>query len=177
MTDYPQYPLDPNQPGGGAQPSSGQGPRPQPVDLAVKLIWIMIGLSVVGALVTFVSLDSIVDQALEDAGVSESLDAGAVRTGAVMGAVVGLVISVGLYALLAVFIGKGANWARIVYTVLAGLGIALSLLGFLTGGVGGQPILLTLISLVSLGLTIWVLALLWSSESSGWFKQPRSPVA
>lgn len=176
MADYPQYPTDPSQPG-GTTPAPGPGPRPQPVDLAVKLIWVMIALSVVSALVTFVSLDSIVDQALEDAGVSEDLTADTVRSGAVVGAVIGLVISVGLYALLAVFIGKGANWARITYTVLAGLGLLFSLISFTTGTAMSGPVLLMLISLVSLVLTVAVLWLLWRPESSAWFKRPRFPVA
>ena len=74
-------------------------------------------------------------------------------------------ISVGLYALMAFFISRGANWARIVYTVLA----ALSVLGGVFG-LGSQPLLLMVLSLVSLLLTIAAVVLLFKSESSAWFK-------
>lgn len=173
MTDYPQYPADPSQPGAGAPAT--RGPRPEPVDLAVKLIWALIGLSVIGALVTFLLLDQIVDQALADAGIDAALDADTVRSGALIGAVVGLVISVGLFALLAVFIGKGANWARITYTVLAGLGLLLNLVGLAGGGTSAQPLALDVVGLVSIVLTAAVLVLLWRKESNAWFATPRVP--
>lgn len=176
MTDYPQYPTGPS-PYGGAPPPPARGPRPPSVDLAVKLIWVMIAISLISAVYTFANLDSIVDQALEDAGVSETVDPDLVRSGAVIGAVIGLVISVGLYALLAVFIAKGASWARIVYTVLAALGIVFSVLGFLSGGAAtAGPVLLTILGLVSWALTVVVLLLLWKQESTAWFKaRPGDP--
>lgn len=175
MTDYPQYPTGPS-PYGGPPPQE-RGPRPSSVDLAVKLIWVMVAISLLSAVYTFLNLDSIVDQALQDAGVSETVDEELVRSGAVVGAVIGLVISVGLYALLAVFIARGANWARIVYTVLAVLGILFSVFGLLTGASAtAGPVLLTILGLVSWALTIVVLLLLWKQESTAWFKsRPTNP--
>ena len=163
MTDYPQYPTDPSAPGGGTS-AAVRGPRPASIDMAVKLIWANVAISVVTTVITFLMLDSIVDQALEDAGVSATVDADAVRTGAVAGAVIGIVISVAIAALLAHFIGKGANWARIVYTVLAALGILLSLFGL-----GAQPVLLLLLSVISLVITAAAVFFLWKPESSAYF--------
>ena len=168
MSDYPQYPTDPNNPSGDpayGAPATARGPRPPSVDLAVKLIWASIALSLLSAVVTFVMLDSIIDQQLDAAGVGESLDSDAIRTGAIVGAVVGLIISVGITALLAIFIGKGANWARIVYTVLAAIGVLFGVIGL-----ASQPPLLLILSLLSLVLTIAVVVLLFRSDSNAWFK-------
>lgn len=162
MSDYPQYPADPTAPGGGS--SAPVRARPPAVDTAVKLIWANVALSLVTTLVTFVMLDSIVDQGLEDAGLSGSVDSDTVRAGAVTGAIIGIIISVAIAALLAHFISKGANWARIVYTVLAVLGILLSLLGL-----GGQPVLLLLLSVISLLITAAAVFFLWKPESSAFF--------
>ncbi len=163
MSDYPQYPIDPSAQGAGTA-AAPRGPRPASIDMAVKLIWANVALSLVTTVITFLMLDSIVDQALEDAGVSSTLDADSVRAGAVVGAVIGIIISVAVAALLAHFIGKGANWARIVYTVLAALGILLSLFGL-----GGQPVLLLLLSVVSLVITAAAVFFLWKPESSAYF--------
>lgn len=163
MSDYPQYPTDPSGQGAGTT-AAVRGPRPASIDMAVKLIWANVALSLVTTVITFLMLDSIVDQALEDAGVSTTVDADTVRAGAVVGAVIGIVISVAIAALLAHFIGKGASWARIVYTVLAALGILLSLFGL-----GGQPVLLLLLSVVSLVITAAAVFFLWKPESSAYF--------
>lgn len=168
MSDYPQYPTDPNQPAGGpayGAPASPRGARPSSVDLAVKLIWASIALSLLSAVFTFVMIDSIIDQQLEGAGATESVNRDTIRTAAMVGAVFGLVISVGITALLAIFIGKGANWARIVYTVLAALGVVFGVFGL-----GAQPLLLTVLSLLSLLITVAVVVLLFRSESNAWFK-------
>ena len=163
MSDYPQYPTDPSAQGGGIPPVA-RGPRPAAIDMAVKLIWANVAISLITTVITFFLLDSIVDQALDDAGVASTVDTDAVRTGAVVGAVIGIIISVAIAALLAHFIGKGANWARIVYTVLAVLGILLSVFGL-----GSQPILLLLLSVVSLVITAAAVFYLWKPESSAYF--------
>lgn len=167
MSDQPQHPHDPNaSPYGPAYAGSpGRTPRPAPVSTAVKLIWTNIALSVLSAALTFLLLDSIIDQQLEVAGVAGDVDADTVRSAVVLAAVLGLLIGVALYALVAVFISRGANWARIVYTVLAVLSVLGTVLGF-----GGQPLLLTLISLVSLVLTVTAVVLLFKPESSAWFR-------
>ncbi len=165
----PAYPSASSNPYGSGQSVAPAGPRPRPVDLAVKLIWVGIALSILGAIITFATLDTIVDQALEDSGAS-GVGADAARTGAVVGAVIGLLISVGLYAVLAIFIGKRHNWARIVYTVLVALAIVLSVFGFLGTP---QPLALMVLSLVQLLLSVAVLVLLWRPESNAWFSAPR----
>ena len=168
MSDYPQYPTDPNNPSGA--PAYGQapavrGPRPASVDLAVKLIWGAIAVSLLSGIATFVMIDSIIDQQLEASGVGEAVTADAIRTAALMSAAFGLVISVALYALLAIFIGKGANWARIVYTVFTVIGVLVSVFGL-----GSQPALLLTLSLVGLVLSVAAAVFLFRADANAWFK-------
>ncbi len=165
MSDQPQYPSYPTGPGDGSQPPSATVARPSQVDLAIKLVWGLVALSLVSTVATFFMLDTIVDQALEDPNVAGSVDADTIRAGAVVGAAIGLVITVGLYALLAFFLGRGANWARIVYSVLAALGVTISLFSL-----GNQPAVLLVLTVVQLGLTVGILYLLWQKESSAFFK-------
>ena len=167
MSQYPQYPTDPSQPAG--PPYGGpatRGPRPSSVDIAVKLIWATIALSQVSAAVTFLMLDTIIDQQLDSAGVSDTATSDSVSAIVIAGAIFGLIVSVGISALLAIFIGRGANWARIIYTVLAALGVLGSLLGLAT-----QPVPLTVISLLSTLLTIVAVVMLFRSDSNAWFKR------
>jgi len=183
--DYGQQP-DPGQPSYG-QPAYGQQPGGYPVDpygagqparptempssvaTAVKLLWASIGLSVLSTLLTFTMLDSIVDTAIENAAAGTTVDRDVVRTGAIIGAVIGLIIGVAITLALLTFIKKGANWARITWTVLAGIGLLFGLLGL----AGDQPALLLLLSVASMLLTAAILFFLWKKESNPWFaKQP-----
>lgn len=149
-------------PPGAAPASSGAPPS---VLTAVKLIWVNVALSVLSTIIGFILIDDIVDAATEDVA---NADADAARTAAIVGLVIGLIIGVAIAALLATFINKGANWARIVYTVLAALGIIFGLLG-----IANQPALLLVVSLISLVISIAVVFLLFRPESNAYFKQPK----
>lgn len=139
------------------------GPPP-PVRLGATLIFANIALSALALILTFVYLDQIVElitagMQLDDVGLNNA------RVGASMGAFGGFLLFGALYAVLAVFIRKGANWARVTWTVLAVVGVVFGLIGLL----GGQPVALLLLSLVSAVITIWALFLLWKKESSAYF--------
>jgi hypothetical protein len=80
-----------------------------------------------------------------------------------------LAIGVGLYAMLAYFIGKGKSWARIVYT---GLAVLFLLLGILGMG-GDQPAASQLLGVVQIALTVATLFFLWKRESTEWITGRR----
>ena len=105
-----------------AKPSAAVlAPRPRPVDVAVKLLWIKVALSVVGA-VTAVLERGAVRRQLEGGSYTPSeLDTAVKLTiaGSIFLAVVGAI----LWGLNAVFVGRGASWARNFATVLAVLGL------------------------------------------------------
>lgn len=159
MTNYPQYPAGPPEP-----PSSAPlGERPRSVAMAINLIWVAVALTVVSTVLSFVYLDDAVDTALEG-DAAGTLSESSARAGIIVASLVILVIGVGIYALLAVFLGKGKNWARIVYTVLAAI---FGLLGVL--GLGGdQPALTMLLGVAQLALIAATLYFLWQRESTAW---------
>lgn len=162
---YQPMPAEPE--GQGLHPP-GRGAPPPSVQRAVMLIVVNIALSVLSTILSFVYLDEIAagqGLQLDDAGMD------AARTGAIVGAVIGLVVFGGLYLLLVIFIRKGANWARIVWTVFAAISLLISPLALL----GDQPALLLLTGLVSLVITIVVLVLLWKKESNAYFGGSGAP--
>jgi hypothetical protein len=137
---------------------------PGSVATAVKLIWASMALAVVAALLTLLMLDSIIDRAIQQAAGNATIDRDTVRAAAIGGAVFGLVVGLGLTFLLLTFIRRGANWARIVYTVLGALSLLFGLFGL-----AAQPPLFLVLSLVSMALTAIILFFLWKSESNPWF--------
>ena len=165
MSSTPPEGYSPYPPGSG--PTSGYGrpsEMPASVATAVKLIWASMALAVVASLLTLTMLDTIIDRAIERAAAGTTIDREAVRAAAIGGAVFGLLVGLGLTFLLLTFIRRGANWARIVYTVLGALGLIFGLLGL-----GNQPPLLMVLSVISLVLTAAILLFLWKSESNPWF--------
>ncbi|WP_067858168.1 MULTISPECIES: hypothetical protein [Aeromicrobium] len=144
----------------------GKGPRPASVATAVKLIWANVALSLLSAVLAFAMLDDLIDQAIDNAGSGATIDRDAARIGAIGAVVFGLIIGVGLAALFAYFIGKGANWARIVYTVLIVIGVLGSL-----AQLGGQPPVLLVLSLVSLAIGIAIVVFLYRPDSNAYFKK------
>ncbi len=167
MSDYPQYPNDPNNPATGPAygAPAGRGPRPSSVDIGVKLIWAAIAVSLISGLATFIMIDSIIDDQLEAAGASEAINADTVRSAVLVGAIFGLVISVAIYSLLAIFIGKGANWARIVFTVFTVIGVAGSVFGL-----GSQPLVLLFLTVIGLICNVAAVVFLFRADASAWFK-------
>lgn len=156
MSNYGAYPPPP--------PSEGYGQAVTPAEppLAIKtsvnIVWALVGLVVLGVILTLLSLDDIVDAVGTDL-TSEERDAA--RTAAIVGAIVALVIFGGVWTVLAIFLRKGANWARIVLTVLSALGL---LLGLLT--LGNLPAVLLVIRLVQLALYVALIVFMWRPESS-----------
>ncbi len=137
-----------------------KGRPPASVKTAVTLIWASVALGVISSIVTFVFLDDLA----ESAGTG-GVDQDSARLGVIIGAVVGLIVSVAIAALFAYFISKGANWARIIYTVLIVLGIAFNLYGLL----GAQLAISIVISVVSLALSIAILFFLYRPDSNRYF--------
>lgn len=170
MSDYPQYPSQPAPPPTG--PAYGapaaRAPRPAPVDLAVKLLWGAIALSVLGAVLTFAAGGSMIDDQLVQAGATTEQADAAKTMVVVVGGMIALVLT-GLFVLLTVFIAKGANWARITTTVLTAIGVVVTLPSLAGIGSAGQPVTSTVVSLVQLLLTVVAVVMLFRPDSNAWF--------
>ena len=129
--------------------------------MAVLLIWSLIGLLAVRTLLTIVLLDSLLDEVAADR--TDTLGrtrkyVEAVAPAYVPIALISLILFGGLLAVCAIFVGKGARWARITAIVLS----VLVLLGALIG-VFAQPgtilflVINILVAITAVGIIYYLL--------------------
>jgi hypothetical protein len=144
-------------------------PPPPSVRTSVTLVWTIVALSVLNAALTFLYLDEIVAATLP--AQATGIDEDAARVGIVVGSVFFLVIFGALWVMLAVFLRRGANWARIVLTVLAALGVLFGAFGLVNRE---QPTALTVTSLLSTVLEAALLYCLWQADTSAFIKGRRT---
>lgn len=147
-------------------PAAGADPPPS-VRTSVTLVWTIVALSVLNAVLTFVFIDELVATA---AAGQAGLDRDTAQIGVVVGSVFGLVIFGALWVLLAVFLRRGANWARIVLTVLAAMGVLFGAVGLTSSE---DPMALTVTSLVTVVLQAALLYCMWQADSSAYIKARR----
>ena len=147
------YGYQPAQPSGYSYPGAAQGPAqakgPAPREV-VTGFWLIIAagvLSLINNIVTSIRLPDVLTRqqinALREANVDVQ-DAGAFL---IWFSIVLSIIGLGLYVLIAWFVLKGHNWARIVGTVFAAfsaLGLLLSLPVYVTSALGWLSILSSL---------------------------------
>lgn len=162
MTEYPPAPPPPERHG---QPTTTE--PPPAIKTSVTIIWAAIALSVVSTILSFIYLDDLVEAS---GGNLEGADLDAARTGGMIGAAIALLFFGVLWVVLAIFLRKGANWARIVLTVLAVLGIAFVLFSLLAGG---QPVIFLIINLVTLALYAALLYFMWQPESTAYLSAAK----
>lgn len=153
------------------EPEDGSTPprkstAPTSVAIAIKLIWTSVALGLLSTIFSFVFLDAIVDIA---AKTTDGMNRDVARLGAIAAAIVGFLLSVVLAAVFAYFIGKGANWARIAYTVLLGFTILSSIAGLS----GPKPALLLILTALSLVLSVAIFFFLYRPDSNAYFKAVR----
>jgi hypothetical protein len=145
--------------------------RPATIATAVKLMYVGAALTAIGMLLTFLQVDAIRDSIEDsDSSLSDS-EVDSLVAGSIAFIVVVSLITIGLWLWMASANGNGRSWARIVATVLGGLNILWTLLGF----VGGNLTPLSLVvSLINLALAGYILYLLWRPESTH-FYEANSP--
>jgi hypothetical protein len=156
MSQYDPQGSEPGQYPGAAPPPPAQRPSgapvamPRQVALAVNLLFTIIALAVVNLIL------------------------GLAQPGASIAsmAALGSIVSIALFVWLTLMIRKGANWARIVITVLFAIGIIALLFTLLLP----VPTLLKALTLVQLVIEIAVMVLLWRAPSSAYFAAHSRPV-
>ena len=163
---YPGYAPAPSAPAGYGAPPAME--RPTTVRAGIGALIANLVLGVIGSLVAFADLDSLIDQAMARAAVENpELTEEMIRTGIVLGAVLGLVL-VALNVLFLWFAWQGRNWARIVLWVLGGLSVLGALYGL--GADTGQGGFLTSLSVFQLLLLVAGLVLLALKPSNEWYR-------
>jgi hypothetical protein len=161
------YPAAPNAGFGG--PVGSAPPRPKTVVNGIYAFVASTVVGLIGSIVTFANLDTILDNAYRDAGLDpNAIDASSsgIGTGAATGgAVFGLII-VAAYLAVMWFAWQGKNWARITLFVLGGLGLLFGLIG-----IGGNGIaLLTILNIVQLLLIAAGIFFLAQKPSGQWYE-------
>jgi hypothetical protein len=152
-------------------PSGAQMPEPQrpdpppPLLMAVRLMYVGAGLSAIGIVLALVTIGSLKTAILKRHPLYTTSQVHSLQTATVVSVIVGGLIAIGLWILMARANGAGKSWARIVASVL----FAINTLDLLASAVqvhaaaslafGG------LVWLAGLGATI----LLWRGESSQYF--------
>jgi hypothetical protein len=155
----------------GQAPS--RGTRPKEVEISFWLWIVTLVLGVVGALITFMQINQIradvINQTLaRNPAADRSVIERALTIGLDVGVVVGLLFVIAEFIF--VFLMRvGRNWARIVLAVLGGLGV----LGLLIGLPGATGVRLIAGSLQLL-LLIGAIVTMFRPAANAWFR-PRSP--
>jgi hypothetical protein len=144
-----------------------KGAAPAPVTNAVRLMFTQAGLSVLGFIVLLATKDTLRKEILKKNSdySAQKLD-DVVNAAIAIGIVIGIIFTV-LYVLLALQVGKGKNWARIVTWVLAGLGAVAGLASL------GQPepALSRVLSIIGLIIDIAIIVLLMQKPSNEYFRR------
>ena len=176
-----QYGGDQGSPyGTGPTKAATAGAEPKEVRTSFLLWLAYLGLGLIGSIIAFASLESVINSTLARSGVdASSLPPGtleATRAGALVGVVIGLV-------LLALVVGavfqmrKGRNWARIVLTILGGLSALSLILGFLSIGttlsLGGLGVLSVLLSVLQFVLLIGAIVFMYRGAAQPYFAAGR----
>ena len=165
---YGSYPTGP----GGQPPQRPAAPeQPSSIALAVKLMLVGAGLSVLSLLYSVTTLGGLKDDirtelAKNDTNVSQSTIDAAYAVTITIAVVFGLIGAL-LWVWMAWKNGQGRSWARIVATVFAAFNV-LGLLFTLAGG-NSEP-LSAIASVVSSVLGVVIVVLLWRKESTHFYE-------
>lgn len=161
----------------GSDPYAGvwtpqdRGPVPSTVRLAVLLMFVGALAALVGVVVTLTNIDHIRELFENTVPKMDPDKVDNATTFAVIEQVVLNVLRATVWVLLALFVRQGRQWARIVSTLVAVLGVALTL-----RGVGGTEEIGAMIAgWGQIGCGVVAVILIWLPPSMAWFR-PRQVV-
>ncbi|MDQ2748089.1 MAG: hypothetical protein M3Y44_00915 [Actinomycetota bacterium] len=144
-----------------------RGPAPAPVGNAVRLMFVRAAMGVLSLIALLATKDTLRKEVLKkNSGYSTQKLDDVVNAAVTIGIVIGLVFIV-LYVLLALQVGKGKNWARIVTWVLAGLGVLSGLASFAQP----EPALSRILGVIGLLIDIAIIVLLAQRPSNEYFRR------
>ncbi|MFM9135043.1 MAG: hypothetical protein ACKOT0_06370 [bacterium] len=147
--------------------------RPVSVTIAMILVWIgaiLMLLNVIGVIaLAFGFRDPEIQKEIESALVANGLSENAENyfTFALWTAAAIMLISGIVRIVLAIYLGRGYNWARIVITIFVVIGFIASLSTIFSGGWN------ILAGLIGCLIEVIILGLLWNARASVWFRDSR----
>lgn len=164
----PQYGQDTNWP--------SQQPGPTTVPQLVNIsFWMIIAAGILSAISSLILattgsdafINSMIQQAAQQGTEFPEGSLEGMRGGIVVAAIIGAIVSLGLYALVAFPVRKGKNWARILGTVFAAISV-LGLAGlFQFGATYG------ILQLLVILLGVAAIVLLYLPASAPYFRKPQ----
>lgn len=149
--------------------------RPKSVETAYLLWLIAAGVSILGSLLNFVTAQAIYDETRKSLGsLGPEFDKALADAGPSYGGIIFSLIISAVWIVVVLQMRKGANWARILLTVLGGLGILIGLISLLGFGIlfsiGILGVLQALLGLVALVAEIGAIVFMFKSDSNHFFK-------
>jgi O-antigen/teichoic acid export membrane protein len=151
-----------------------QGPAdtaPASIQVAFGLVCAFVALSLLSLVLSFVYLDDLVSASL--AGAGPEITEESARTSAMVGLGFTLVLTA-LWAFLGVLLRRGANWARIGLSALAGVGVLLGVFS-LIGPEARVNTPLLVVGLLSLVVQAALLYFMWRKDASGYLLTRPAP--
>ena len=158
---YAPMPSEP-----GRAPATA-GAAPSSVRNAVTLMYVRAALGVVGIVILLATKDTLKKDLLKKNPTADAAKLDSLFNTAIAAGIVGAVVFLVLYVLLAMQVAKGKQWARIVTLVLAALGVLSMLVSFAST----MPALSHVISVVSGLLDLAILVLLLTGGSGAYFRR------
>jgi hypothetical protein len=158
-------------PGGSQAPEPSRPAAPTSVTRAVQAMYVGAAASLIGIIITILDRHAIRTAIVNNNHKLTSTQVSHDYHAALVVAIIGGLIGVGLWIWMAQMNKAGRNWARILSTVFFGIEtIELVLGGAVPGGGGGAARFY--------GILVWVIGLvavifLWQRQSSEYFKAPQ----
>lgn len=154
--------------------AAGEIPRPKAVDTAFQATLVGAAIGAVAAVVTVVldreQMTLLIRDALAGAGLPDDDQDVAAALGTFRAAMgFGIAVFLGLWLLFAMKMRAGRNWARIVITVLAGVGV----LSFLNAMAGAGAELELIWSLAEVAFLVTAVIYMFRPESTRYFAEHR----
>jgi hypothetical protein len=167
MSDpYAAGPYNP-MPGEPTRGPITKGAAPAPVTNAVRLMFVQAALGILGFIVLLATKDTLRKEIFKkNSGYSTQKLDDVVNAAVTIGIVIGIIFTV-LYVLLALQVGKGKNWARIVTWVLASLGV----LSGLASLAQPEPAPSRILSIIGLLVDVAIIVFLAQRPSNEYFRR------
>jgi hypothetical protein len=140
--------------------------RPQSLRIAVSLMFVGAGLSLLGMIAGLAQVDEIEEIVVEDSPTltADQVDAAVAVAQTVL--VLSGLLGVGLWIWMAIMNGQGKSWARVTGTVFAGI----NLFSLLTNlAMGRTPPLAFAINVTSAVLAVVILILMYQRDASAYY--------
>ena len=161
--------LSSNYPAMPPEQSPQRGPEPASVRTATRLMFLRAAIGLISLIAVFATKNTLKSKIRDNNPNYDAAKLNTVLNAAIVVAVVVGVIFLVLYILLALQVGKGKGWARVVTMVFAGLGI----LSAISSLVQTEPALTKVLAVVEALIDISVIVLLAQSQSSRYFTSSR----